>query len=265
MAEGALEAPLAAGISSHDVILGDQLERLPGLSDVVAARGHRQLPAPRHDRPSRPGEGARLPVGRRRRPARVWTIQTTGATTRTRGGRRSSRQAPTAGSSATSGEPARTGNVVVPPARAGARAAADTDDEVTPRRTPPRTPPPRHRRTPTTTATTAAPCPGPPARSTPTTRRVHEPGEDRGAGRPGDGGRAARRHRTVERGRRLGGGREIDPSDAHVLVRLSASSGPARRPAGSSALGAGAGTARSSTASTPPPRPAPRRTRRVAG
>jgi hypothetical protein len=82
VAEGAIEAPPANGISPHDVVVGDLVKRLPGVSGVVAdADGD--------------GFNIRVTTGRAARvrvqasplsgggESRVWTIRTDGATTRT--------------------------------------------------------------------------------------------------------------------------------------------------------------------------------------
>ena len=82
VAEGALEAPPATGVSPHGVVVGDLVERLPAVSGVVADS-------------DTGGFNIRVTTGRAARvqvqaspvagngAARVWTIRTTGATTRT--------------------------------------------------------------------------------------------------------------------------------------------------------------------------------------
>lgn len=113
VAEGALEAPAASGVSPHDVSIGRVVERLPGISGVIAA-------------PDAGGFRLQVTTGRAARvkvqaspldggsEARVWTIRTSGATTRTL----AFDDLP-AGSYRwvvrSSGEPARTGSVVVEP------------------------------------------------------------------------------------------------------------------------------------------------------
>ncbi len=124
VAEGALEAPAGTGVSPHDVSIGRILERLPGVSGVVAD-------------PDTGGFRLQVTTGRAARvkvqasplkgggEARVWTIQTSGATTRTLAFRDLA-----AGSYRwvvrSSGEPARTGNVVVEPPQP---VVVDTDDD----------------------------------------------------------------------------------------------------------------------------------------
>ncbi len=81
VAEGALEAPPATGISPHEVVVGDLVERLPAVSGVVADA-------------DTGGFNIRVTTGRAARvrvqasplaggEARLWTIRTSGATTRT--------------------------------------------------------------------------------------------------------------------------------------------------------------------------------------
>ncbi len=113
VAEGALEAPSTAGLSPHDIVMGHVLEPLPSVSGVVAdldVGGFRlqvtTSQAARVKVLASPQSGAGE--------SRVWTIRTLGAATRTL----AFDDLP-AGSYRwvvrSSGEPARTGSVVVPP------------------------------------------------------------------------------------------------------------------------------------------------------
>ena len=82
VAEGSLEAPPATGLSPHDVVVGDLVQRLPAVSGVVAdsETGGFKIQVTT-------GRAARVRV--QASPlagdgeSRVWTIRTTGATTRT--------------------------------------------------------------------------------------------------------------------------------------------------------------------------------------
>ena len=81
VADGALEAPGGA-VSPHEVVLGRELQRLPGLSDVSAAAGAGVLRLQ-----VTTGRAARVqvlasPLGSDGA-SRLWTIRTHGATTRT--------------------------------------------------------------------------------------------------------------------------------------------------------------------------------------
>ena len=112
VAEGSLEAP-SGRISPDQIIIGSELARLPGLSDVVADAGVGSF-------------RLRVTTGRAAKvtvlasplvgggPAQVWTIRTAGATTRTL-----AVDDVEAGAYRwvvrTSGEPARKGSVVVAP------------------------------------------------------------------------------------------------------------------------------------------------------
>lgn len=111
VAEGALEAPPATGVSPHEIVVGDLVERLPAVSGVVAGSGNG-------------GFNLQVTTGRAARvrvqasplagdgESRVWTIRTEGATTRTL-----AFDDLEAGSYrwvvSSSGEQPRTGNVVV--------------------------------------------------------------------------------------------------------------------------------------------------------
>lgn len=132
VAEGALEAPGHRN-SPHDVVVGQQLQRLPGVSDVVADAGEGGFRLQ-----VTTGRAAHLKVlaslvgGNGE--TRVWNIETTGADTRTL-----AVDGLEAGSYRwvvrTSGEAPRTGNVLVRPTPPPVVDASDTPDS------PPSSPP----------------------------------------------------------------------------------------------------------------------------
>ena len=221
-----------------------------------------------HNRPGRPGDRAPLGVRRRRglavgAPAGKATTRTSTSTT--------SWPVPTVGGRAPGERPV-TGNFVVePPVEPPPWSRSPR------RRTRPRRPPAaerparrqrRQRRWRRGGGGDDSTLPGRPSRSTPTTRRPDEGGQDRraGVGRPGDGGGARRDHRAVERKRdgRPPTGRDSAP---RPMLKWSGYpiAAPARRPAGESAPAAGVATARSLYRVDPAASAAARRTSRAGG